>query len=759
MELHFTENLPPYGQVAVYLLTQQDPNYLRLVPLKAINSVNLKVTSEKPKISFFGVNIYRYLARVSKSTSLYDETNPSEILNTIKQDELLDSIDSTLPGTDFFALLKQELEESAGNFLVYSEKPALVDLAFWGAIKSLEKNVQQTRLNDSSLVSTWIQKIEAYPEVKQALDMVDASAHNKSTNMIPHVKGSDWEHNNLDIFRNIVSHEIAKLSEKSPEEVYNLLEAPKIPEHGDIAIAVPRLRIKSNPAEVAQSWVEKFVPNEYIISASASGHYINFKISRPLLAKILLRHIYDTKEKYGSNNSASGKTALVEFSSPNIAKPFHAGHLRSTIIGNFVGNVLDANGWKTIRMNYLGDWGKQYGLLAIGFEKYGSEEELLKDPIKHLYDVYVKINKDAETDKGVDDKARSYFKSMEDGDQTAIGLWNKFRNLSIEKYKETYARLNINFDVYSGESQISNKSILDASELLREKNLVQESQGAIIVDLKQYKLDVAVVQKTDGTTLYITRDIGAAIERYEKYKFDAMYYIVASQQDLHLKQLFKILELMGYDWVDRCKHINFGMVQGMSTRKGTAVFLDDILEQTKESMHEVMKQNEKKYEQIEDPETVADVIGISAIMIQDMSAKRIRNYAFNWTRMFSFEGDTGPYIQYAHARLCSIQRNCGLPINPDAKIELLFEKQALELIDMISQYPDVVKSALHTLEPCTVVTYAMKLSHIVSAALETLWVMGAEREVAEARLLMYWASRITLGNSLKLLGLKPLERM
>ncbi|CAG8438745.1 8724_t:CDS:2 [Ambispora leptoticha] len=576
---------------------------------------------------------------------------------------------------------------------------------------------------------------------------------------IPFVKGSDFEHNKLDIFRNIVSHEIAKLSEKSPEEVYNLLETPKNSEHGDIAIAIPRLRIKGNPAEIAQSWVEKFVPNEYVISATAIGHFLNFKISHPLLAKILLQHIYDAKEKYGSNNSASGKTALIEFSSPNIAKPFHAGHLRSTIIGNFMGNVLEANGWKTIRMNYLGDWGKQYGLLAIGFEKYGSEEELLKDPIKHLYEVYVKINKDVETDKDVDDKARAYFKNMEEGDQTAIALWDKFRNLSIKKYKETYARLNINFDVYSGESQVSNKSMLDALALLKEKNLTQESQGAIIVDLKKYKLDVAVLQKTDGTTLYITRDVGAAIERYEKYKFDAMYYVVASQQDLHLKQLFKILELMGFDWVDRCKHINFGMVQGMSTRKGTAVFLDDILEQTKEVMHEVMKQNEKKYEQIEDPDMVADVIGMSAVMIQDMSAKRIRNYTFNWTRMFSFEGDTGPYIQYAHARLCSIQRNCGLSINPDAKIELLSEKPALELIDMISQYPDVVKSALYTLEPCTIVTYAMKLSHTVSVALETLWVMGAEREIAEARLLMYWASRITLGNSLKLLGLKPLERM
>ncbi|CAG8577674.1 17752_t:CDS:2, partial [Funneliformis caledonium] len=304
-----------------------------------------------------------------------------------------------------------------------------------------------------------------------------------------------------------------------------------------------------------------------------------------------------------------------------------------------------------------------------------------------------------------------------------------------------------------------NESMNRAMKVLKDKHIIKESEGALIIDLSQYKMDVAVVQKNDGTTLYITRDIGAAMERYEKYKFDAMYYIVASQQDLHLKQLFKVLELMGMEWVDRCKHINFGMVNGMSTRKGTAVFLDDILDQTKESMHEVMRQNEKKYSQIDNPDQVADIIGISAVMIQDMSAKRIRNYAFNWNRMFSFEGDTGPYLQYAHARLCSIERNCGFEINPNIDISLLSTKPALDLIDTIAQYPDFVKAALYTLEPCTIVTYAMKLSHTVSVALETLWVVGQERKVAEARLLMYWASRITLGNALKLLGLKPLERM
>ncbi|KAG9307789.1 hypothetical protein G9A89_023354 [Geosiphon pyriformis] len=744
---------------------------LKLFPLKTATNTVLKLTSNKLNIFIIDSNIYRYFARVSESSGLYEEKKPSEFLHTSEQDQLLNLSNSKKTENELVALLNKRLDEHKGSFLVYPDKPVLADFAVWGVIKALEKNgtFQKARNEISKATSAWIQRIESLPIVIEAISLIDASIKNPKQvlntsgtlqlSSVPQIQGSDWENNKLDIFRNFVSQVIADLSGKTGEEVYSLLEVPKNPEHGDIAIAIPRLRVKGNPVEVAQSWAVKLVPNKYIISASASGHYINFKISRPLLAKLLLQDIYARKEKYGHNKSCIGKTAVVEFSSPNIAKPFHAGHLRSTIIGNFVVNTLEANGWKTIRMNYLGDWGKQYGLLAVGFEKYGSEQELVKDPIKHLYDIYVKINSDAEEDKEINESARAYFKKMEDGDQIALDLWNKFRDLSIKKYEETYARLNIKFDIFSGESQVSNQRMLEALAIMKEKNLTQESEGAIIVDLKQHKLDVAVVQKNDGTKLYITRDIGAAIERYEKYKFDAMYYVVASQQDLHMKQFFKILELMGHDWVNRCKHINFGMVQGMSTRKGNVVFLDDILGQTKESMHEVMRHNERKYEQIEDPEMVADIIGISAIMIQDMAAKRIRNYVFNWTRMFSFEGDTGPYIQYAHARLCSIQRNCGLAINPEANIELIFEKPALELIEIIAQYPDVVKSALHTLEPCTIVNYAMKLSHSVSVALESLWVMGAEKNIAEARLFMYWATRITLGNALKLLGLTPLERM
>lgn len=316
-------------------------------------------------------------------------------------------------------------------------------------------------------------------------------------------------------------------------------------------------------------------------------------------------------------------------------------------------------GWDVIKMNYLGDWGKQYGLLANGYQRYGNEEELLRDPINHLFDVYVKTNKDMEQEDGpikelkeqikikkerneditdlekdlqtridasFDEKARRYFKSMEDGDEGALALWRRFRDLSIEKYKETYARLNIDFDVYSGESQVRPESLAAAYDQMEKKGVSENSEGAVIVDFAKHgakKLGKAIVVRKDGTPLYLTRDIGAIVERDEQYHFDKMLYVIAMQQDLHAAQLFKVTELMGRkDLADRCQHINFGMVRGMSTRKGTVKFLSDILTDVGEKMHEVMRKNTAKYEQVEDPDRTADILGITSVMVQDMKGKR-----------------------------------------------------------------------------------------------------------------------------------------
>lgn len=433
---------------------------------------------------------------------------------------------------------------------------------------------------------------------------------------------------------------------------------------------VPALQIKGKkPAELAAEIAEKFPESDLVEPPTVAATHLQFHFRAQPLVKTVIPSILENKATYGTNAniglrdprdpSKGKKRIVVEFSSPNIAKPFHAGHLRSTIIGGFLANLYKIMGWDVIKMNYLGDWGKQYGLLANGYKLYGNEEDLLKDPINHLFEVYVKINKDVAEQEGPikelkeqikikkekgedvatlekeldilleaswDEKARRYFKSMEDGDEEALALWRRFRDLSIEKYKQTYARLNIDFDIYSGESQVKQETLSTVYKTMQEKGVSENSEGAIIVDFTKHgakKLGKAIVVRKDGTPLYLTRDIAAIFERDEKLHFDKMLYVVAAQQDLHLAQLFKTVELMGRkDLADRCQHINFGMVRGMSTRKGTVKFLNDILKDVGDKMHEVMRKNETKYEQVENPDETADTLGITSVMVQDMSGKR-----------------------------------------------------------------------------------------------------------------------------------------
>ncbi|KAK5962686.1 arginine--tRNA ligase PWA37_005127 [Arxiozyma heterogenica] len=586
------------------------------------------------------------------------------------------------------------------------------------------------------------------------------------------LEGSFPEVNVVDLMRNYIAVELSKISGVDKSLIYPALEWTNTMERGDLLIPVPRLRIKgANPKDLASEWAEKFPLGEFLDKVEANGPFLQFFFNPTFLNKVVIPDILTRKDDYGSCKLVENKRVIVEFSSPNIAKPFHAGHLRSTIIGGFISNLYEKLGWDVIRMNYLGDWGKQFGLLAVGFERYGDEEKLATDPIHHLFEVYVKINKDIE-DEGdslpledsTNGKAREYFKKMEDGDPEALKIWKRFRELSIEKYIDTYARLNIIYDVYSGESQVSKESMEKALQIFKEKNLTHEDKGAVLIDLTKFnkKLGKTIVQKSDGTTLYLTRDVGAAMDRYEKYHFDKMIYVIATQQDLHTAQFFEILKQMGFEWANTLQHINFGMVQGMSTRKGTVVFLDNILEETKEKMHEVMKKNETKYAQIENPEEVADLIGISAVMIQDMQSKRINNYEFKWERMLSFEGDTGPYLQYAHSRLRSVERNAK-DITPDkwlkADFSLLTEPAAVLLIRILSQYPDVLRNAMRTSEPATVVTYLFKLTHQVSSCYDVLWVAGQTEELATARLALYAAARQVLYNGMRLLGLTPVDRM
>lgn len=414
------------------------------------------------------------------------------------------------------------------------------------------------------------------------------------------------------------------------------------------------------------------------------------------------------------------------------------------------------------------------------------------------------INKDAESDPGVKAAAAAWFKRMEDGDEDALKNWRVWRELSVKKYAEEYDRLNVHFDVYTGESKVGKKWQDYAIEKLDEMELISDVEGAKLVDLEKWKLGKAVLRKkgtfvpfivspvsqpclhdSDGTSIYLTRDIGGAIERHEQHKFDKMLYVISSQQDLHTAQFIKMLHLMGFPWASKIEHVNYGLVLGMSTRKGTVVFLEEIIREAASVMHEQMKKNQEKYAAVEDPEQTSLELGLAAIKIQDMAAKRcatsfpslschtdrtlagfrINNYTFNWDRMTSFEGDTGPYLQYAHVRLTSLTRKNPelLPLPPPDQIatETLAEQPAArEIVFLLGTYPDVVRTALRTHEPSGVVTFAFRLAHAISSAWETVVVKGeADVERARARMWLYLCARDVLGAAMRLLSIRPLERM
>ena len=404
---------------------------------------------------------------------------------------------------------------------------------------------------------------------------------------------------------------------------------------------------------------QQFPESPLIERPVASGPYLQFFFKPASIVQLAIPEVIKRNDTFGQNPdlglkdskdpSKGKKKIIVEFSSPNIAKPFHAGHLRSTIIGGFLSNLYEGAGWDVVRLNYLGDWGKQYGLLALSFERYGDEKALEENPIGHLYDLYVKINKELSDEKeeirslevegkdasqlkneGLDEQARRYFKAMCENDEKALALWKRFRDLSIVRYEKAYARLNIHFDEYLGESKVPPESMARAEKLMIENGLTEESQGAVLIDFSKHVpgkagkgMGKALIRKKDGTSLYLTRDIGELLRREEVYKPDRLIYVVAADQEVHLKQLFKVVESIGYkDLADKTSHVSFGLVQGMSTRKGTVKFLDDILRDVGDKMHEVMRKNQAKYQQVENPDATADILGISSVMVQDMTGKR-----------------------------------------------------------------------------------------------------------------------------------------
>uniref|UniRef100_A0AAX7TWD4 Probable arginine--tRNA ligase, mitochondrial n=1 Tax=Astatotilapia calliptera TaxID=8154 RepID=A0AAX7TWD4_ASTCA len=426
----------------------------------------------------------------------------------------------------------------------------------------------------------------------------------------------------------------------------------------------------------------------------------------------------------------------VNRNSPNIAKKFHAGHLRSTIIGNFIANLKQSLGNDVIRMNYLGDWGMQFGLLGAGFGQFGSPEKLKQNPLQHLFEVYVRVNKEAENNEDMKQAARDFFRQLEQHESHVVSLWQQFRDITVKEYQDIYERLGVHFDVYSGESFHQDQA-QEVVQQLQSRGLLKTSEkGTGVVDLSPNRdmTNVCTVLRSDGTTLYITRDIAAAINRKEKYSFDEMIYVTDKSQENHFSQLFQILLAMGHSWADGCRHVSFGLVQGMKTRAGEVVFLEDVLDEARARMLNNMSQSNTTKE-LENPEDTAEKVGISALIIQDFKGPLQSDYKFNWDRMLQAQGDTGVFLQYTHARLCRSE------------------------ISSIDTYDEVLYQSAQDLQPKHLVNFLLKLCHLIASAHRELPVKGSPEAVAQARLRLFSGACSVLANGMRILGITPVNKM
>ena len=489
------------------------------------------------------------------------------------------------------------------------------------------------------------------------------------------------------------------------------------------------------------------------------GGYVNFFVNKSQLAETVINDVLTKKEKYGHTDLGQDKAVVIDFSSPNIAKPFHIGHIRTTVIGNALYKIYDSQGYNVVRVNHLGDYGTQFGKLIVAFKLWGSKEAVEANPIPELLKLYVKFHEEAEQKPEMEDEARAWFTKLENGDEEAKALWQWFRDESLKEFARVYDLLDIEFDSYAGESFYSDKMGVVIDQL-KEKGLLVQSQGTNVVDLEEFNMPPALITKNDGSTLYMTRDLAAAIYRKNTYDFDKCIYVVGSQQSLHFQQLFKVLELMGYEWSKDLIHVPFGMValeEGtMSTRKGRVVFLEDVLKQAVEKTKEIVlskNPNAKNVEQI------AKQVGVGAVVFQELSNSRIKDYTFSWSRTLSFEGETGPYVQYTHARCCAVLRKAEEEVTADINYDLLSEGDGAEVLKVIGSFNKAILAAMRKNEPHIITRFVLDLAQAFNKFYHDNPILVDDVEVRKARLALVAATRQTIENALALLGMHAPERM
>ena len=564
-----------------------------------------------------------------------------------------------------------------------------------------------------------------------------------------------------------VKHEIAKilkaqLPDMELSDIESAIEIPADTSMGDYAFPCFRLAklMHKAPALIAADIRAAIDGSELFSKVENVNAYVNMFVNKCSMASLTLGEVFAKGDDFGRSELGEGKPVIVEYSSPNIAKPFHIGHIRSTVIGNSIGKIYDFLGYDVVRINHLGDYGTQFGKMIVAYRKWGCEEEVKAAPIKSLLSYYVKFHQEAENHPELEDEARSVFTKLEHGEKEETQLWQWFREESLKEFNRVYEMLGISFDSYAGESFYSDKmpAVLDE---LREKGLLQLSQGAQIVDLEKYNMPPALITKSDGSSLYITRDIAAAIYRKKTYNFAKCFYVVASQQNLHFQQWFKVLELMGYDWAKDCVHIPFGLVSmeegTMSTRSGRVIFLEDVLNKAVEKTREIVLEKNVNAENVEE---TAKTVGIGAVVFNELSNSRIKDYVFSWDKVLNFDGETGPYVQYTHARAASVLRNGSFDLSRVPGSHPAYESAAAyELIKLVYQFPEAVAEAGEKCEPSVVTRHIIDVAQAFNKFYHDEHILVEDEAEKQAKLALVYAAKQTIKNGLGLLGIKAPEKM
>lgn len=563
-------------------------------------------------------------------------------------------------------------------------------------------------------------------------------------------------------FKKLISEIIkSEIEDLTLEEITALIEVPPNKEMGDYAFPCFKLAkiFRKAPNAIAEDLAGKIQPTDDINKIVNLGGYVNFFVNKESLAKKVINQVLSEKENYGKSEFGKGKTVVVEFSSPNIAKPFHIGHVRTTVIGNALSKIYQSQGYHVEKLNHLGDYGTQFGKLIVAYKLWGDKQAVEKDPIKELLKLYIRFHDEAEAKPEMEDEAREWFTKLENGDQEAKELWQWFRDESLKEFSRVYDLLDIDFDSYVGESFYSDKMPAVIEEL-KEKNLLVESDGAMIVDLEDSKLPPALIQKRDGSTLYLTRDLASAFYRKKIYNFDKSIYVVGAQQELHFKQCFEIIKKMGYDWYKDMVHVQFGMVSleegTMSTRKGRVVFLEDVLNQAIDRTRQIIEEKNPDAENIYE---VAKAVGVGAVVFQELSNSRIKDYTFSWDRTLSFEGETGPYVQYTHARCCAVLRKADQPISADINYEALSDQDAADVLSVLETFNKSIMTAMKKNEPHIVTRFVLDLAQAFNKFYHNSPILVEDDDLRAARLALVEATRQTIENALKILGMKAPQKM